>query len=260
MPVVERHSPGNFCWFELATSDWRAARKFYTDLFGWGVSEVPMGPDSPPYVMLQKNGKDVGALYQMQSEEAGAGMQPNWLTYVSVASADETAKKAKSLGGNAIKDPFDVFDFGRMAVLRDPHGAVFAIWQAKKHAGARIVGEPGSFCWAELDTTDPKAAAPFYKSLFSWRSKDSEEYIEWISDQGHIGGAMKLSPDWGDVPPYWLNYIAVDDCDRMVKKAEGAGASAFVPPTDIPNAGRFAVLRDPQGAVFAIIKPSDQAK
>lgn len=257
MPVVERHTPGNFCWFELGTSDWKAAKNFYTHLFGWGINEVPMGPDSPPYVMLRKNGKDVGALYQMSAEQAHH-MPPNWLTYISVASADEAAKNAKSLRGKAIQEPFDVFDFGRMAVLQDPQGAVFAVWEAKKHIGVRVFGESGSFCWAELDTTDPKAAAPFYKSLFGWRTKDSDEYVEWISDEGPIGGMMQIPPEWGPVPPNWLNYVAVDDCDRMVKKAEAAGAAVIVSPTDIPNAGRFSVLKDPQGAVFAIIKLADQ--
>jgi hypothetical protein len=248
MAVVSSHRPGNFCWFELSTSDWQSARAFYTSLFGWSANEVPMEEGKPPYVMVQKEGKDVGALYQADSNQG----PPNWMVYVSVADADASAKKASQLGGTIVAEPFDVYDFGRMVVVRDPQGAFFSLWQPKKHVGATRVGENGTTCWSELHTSDPAAAKKFYTSLFGWSPKDSPEYIEVSNGGEPIGGITKSRA--AQAPPFWLTYFAVEDCDAAAKKAQSLGGNVHVAPMDIPNVGRFAVIMDPQGASFAIIK------
>ena len=253
MTEVSRHEPGSFCWAELATTDDGSAKKFYTTLFGWGFEDSPAGPGMI-YTMLKKNGKSVGALYKMRPEQKG--MPPNWMTYVTVASADESAKKAKELGGKLTMEPFDVMDVGRMAIIEDQQGARICVWEAKKHIGAEVVNEPGALCWAELDTTDTESAKRFYTGLFGWGAKVSETYTEWQQGGTSIGGMMKIPKEWGPVPPNWLVYFAVTDCDATAKKTGELGGEAIVPPTDIPGMGRFSVLRDPQGAVFAIYKLS----
>lgn len=243
---------GHFCWFELSTSDWQAAGRFYTALFGWSARETPMGEGQPPYVMLEKDGGSVGALYQGDPKQG----PPNWMTYVSVASADASAKKAKELGAAVIAEPFDVYDYGRMAVLRDPQGGFFSVWEPRQHSGATVIGKTGSACWSELHTTDPPAAKRFYTALFGWKTKDSPDYSEVSppdSDQP-IGGILQSRT--AGAPPFWLTYFAVDDCDAAAKKARSLGGTLHVEPTDIPNVGRFAVVMDPQGAAFAIIKLS----
>jgi hypothetical protein len=138
MVEKSKHDPGTFCWVELATSDGAAAKKFYTSLFGWTVDDVPGGGGI--YTMLQKNGKDAGALYQLGPEQQG--VPPHWNSYVCVQSADGTAAVAKKLGGNIIMEPFDIMEHGRMAVVQDPTGAVFSLWQPKGHIGAQVVNEP----------------------------------------------------------------------------------------------------------------------
>ncbi len=137
MTETTSHQPGTFCWIELTTSDRPAAKQFYGSLFGWTANEMPLD-GGEPYVMLQKNGKNVGALYQ------NADVPPNWLSYVAVTSADDTAKTAKDLGANLLSEPFDVMDAGRMAVVQDPQGATFALWQAKVHHGIELRDEPGT--------------------------------------------------------------------------------------------------------------------
>src|SRR4051794_16638978 len=112
-------TPGNFCWFELMTTDGEAAKQFYTSLFGWTIADVPAGPDMV-YTLLKLGEKDAAALYPMNKEQLGQGIPPNWMTYVSVASADESAKKAEQLGGKIFMAPFDVMDAGRMALIQDP--------------------------------------------------------------------------------------------------------------------------------------------
>lgn len=250
-----KHEPGTFSWVELATRDSAAAKRFYTSLFGWGVDEMPVG-DGTTYTMLTKNGKRVGALYQMSAQQQG--VPPHWNSYVTVASADDSAAQAKKLGGNVMLEPFDVLDAGRMAVVSDPTGAVFSLWQPKRHIGADLVNEPGAFCWNELYTTDPNKAADFYMGLFGWtkdaRHMDYGEYVIFNRGGRQMCGMMQIPKEWRPVPPHWLVYFAVDDCDASVAKATSLGAKAMMPPMDIENVGRFAMLTDPEGAGFAVIK------
>ncbi len=236
-----QHAPGSFCWIELATTDGTGAKKFYSELFGWTTHDNPVGPDMV-YTMLRLDGKDVPT---------------HWASYISVTSADETAAKAKALGGTVVKEPFDVMDVGRMAVITDPTGATFCIWEPKKHKGVGVKGETNSLCWNELLTNDTAKAIDFYVKLFGWKTKSDSgatPYTEIINGDDHIGGIMQIQPQMGPMPPNWGIYIAVDDSDGTAQKATSLGGRQYVPPTDIPNVGRFAVLSDPQGAVFNIIK------
>ncbi len=246
MPAIEKYEPGMFCWIELATNNAGAARTFYTSLFGWTTSEMPV-PDGV-YTMFQKDGKDLGAMYQSKD------IPPNWASYISVTNADESAEKAKSLGANVIAPPFDVMDVGRMAVVADPQGASFCLWQAKKHFGAGIRDEANTLCWNELMTTDVVGARAFYKSLFGWDLKPSPEYTEINIGPIPIGGMLQLTGDMQGVPSNWSPYFAVDDCDATVEKAKSLGGQLYMPPTDIPNVGRFALIADPTGASFDVIK------
>src|SRR5436190_9619730 len=110
-----KHAPGSFCWPELATTDPAAAKKFYSELFGWGINEVPIGPDAV-YTMFTLDGKEISAAHQMDPQQTAQGVPPHWLSYIATASADETLANAKQLGGNVIAGPFDVMDAGRMGV------------------------------------------------------------------------------------------------------------------------------------------------
>jgi hypothetical protein len=251
------YAPGTFCWVELATTDSAGAKRFYTELFGWTFTDSPIGPDMV-YTMLKQDGKDVGALYQMGSEMTSQGIPPNWLSYVSITSADETATKAKALGGTLLKEPFDVLTVGRMAVVQDPTGAVFALWQPGTHKGAGICNVPNSFCWNELGTRDVAKAGDFYSGLFGWGKNVQQmgpmTYTSFMNGDRPAGGMYEPPPEMGDVPPHWLVYFAVADTDGMVTKATALGGKVCAPPMDIPGTGRFAIITDPQGAAFGIIK------
>jgi predicted enzyme related to lactoylglutathione lyase len=248
MPVIEKYEPGMFSWIELATNDAAAARTFYTSLFGWTAKDMPI-PDGG-YTMLQKDGHDLGALYQTKE------IPPNWATYIAVENVDASAKKAGELGANILAPPFDVMDVGRMAFVADPQGAAFALWQAKKHIGATIRDETHTLCWNELMTPDVEASRDFYKALFGWNLKVGAEYTEIYVGERPAGGMMQMPPDMQGVPPAWTPYFAVEDCDATVAKAKSLGGQTYVPPTDILSVGRFAVLADPQGAAFDVIKLS----
>lgn len=253
MTEVTRHEPGSFSWVELATSDPGAAKSFYTSLFGWTAADTPMGPEFV-YTRLQLGGKDVGALYKMMKEQAEQGVPPNWLCYVTVESADEAAKKAKQLGGTVLAEAFDVEDYGRMAMLQDPEGAVFAVWQPRKHVGIQRVEENGAPCWCELSTRDAETAGKFYTGLFGWRVKTSDPAYHEIERGGvPIGGILPMRPEMQGVPPHWGVYFMVADCDATVAKARTLGGQVCFGPHDIAGTGRFATLLDGQGAAFSVI-------
>ena len=252
MTEMTKYDPGMFCWIELTTSDGAAAKAFYSSLFGWKANEIPMGPGEPPYVMLEKNGKQVGALYENRKAPT------NWLSYVAVESADDSAKTAKDLDANLIAEPFDVMDVGRMAVVQDPQGAIFALWQAKQHIGAGVRDEVNTLCWNELMTTDIEAARTFYQSLFDWTLKISPGYTEAHVGERAVGGLMQIAPEMEGMPPHWQPYFAVDDCDGTLRKAQSLGVKNHFGPMDIDKVGRFAVIEDPQGATFAVIQLTAQ--
>jgi predicted enzyme related to lactoylglutathione lyase len=149
-----------------------------------------------------------------------------------------------------------------MAVVQDPTGAVFQIWQPKNHIGVKIMREPGALTWTELATRDTEAAKKFYTSLFGWKEKTSTgggmTYTEFSVGDAPFAGMMEMNAQMVGmgVPPNWLTYFQVADVDVSANKAKTLGATLTVPPMDIPNTGRFSVIQDPQGAVFAIYKPA----
>jgi hypothetical protein len=156
--------------------------------------------------------------------------------------------------------PFDVMDVGRMAVVQDPAGAVFEVWQPKKHIGARILEEPGALCWSELTTRDPKAAEAFYTKLFGWTAKHGAasagmDYTEF-SNQGEASiGMLEMPKEMpAGMPSFWLPYFQVANLDASAAKIKELGGSVMVGPHDVPNTGRFVIARDPQGAAFAVFQ------
>ena len=246
MPVVTEFPEGTFCWIELATSDRKAATDFYTKLFGFTTQEVPMEPDNP-YVLLQKNGTNAAAI--MKSPDSS--IPPHWTSYVAVNDADASAEKVKSLGGKVLMGPFDAMDLGRMAFALDPAGAAFAIWQPKK-TGPFIRDEANTLCWNELMTKDIEGSKKFYSSLFPWTAKGGADYTEWHLNGRGIGGMLDKMPE--GAPPMWVPYFQVDDTDAIVDAAKSKGAQVYMGPMDFPDVGRFALIADPQGATFYVIK------
>ncbi|MBV8809331.1 MAG: VOC family protein [Acidobacteriaceae bacterium] len=257
MPSLQTHPPSSFCWFELGTTDQNAAKQFYTSLFGWTANDYPMGP-SDFYTMFQLTGADAAAAYTLREDQRQHGVPPHWMIYIAVENADQTAARAGQLGATVLAAPFDVAEHGRMAVLQDPTGAAFSIWQPKQHPGTGVSRTDGTVCWADLSTGDPAKAAQFYEALFGWSVKpgehDSSGYLH-IQNRGEfIGGIPPAALRNSQIPPHWLLYFQTSNCDQTAKNAAQAGATLHVAPMTIPNVGRMSVIADPQGAVFAIFQ------
>jgi predicted enzyme related to lactoylglutathione lyase len=270
------------CWLDTAQPDPEAAVSFYTGLFGWEF-EDRMPADSPGrYFVAQLHGRDVAAV---GSQPEGLPPTPVWNTYVWVDSADAATAKAKDAGGRVLVEPFDILDAGRMAMLADPEGAAFSVWQAKEHKGAQLVNEPGTWNFSELNTRDRNGAEAFYRALFGWelqsfdlgagefnfwrlsgygdhlakRDPDLRDRLEADSAPGGFEDAVAaLVPIAGDsspeeMPAHWSVTFAVDDADAVADTAAKLGGKVLAAPFDAPYV-RMTVVSDPQGAVFAASK------
>lgn len=246
-----------FIWPEVSTTDAAKAAAFYGSLFGWTDQPVMDGG----YHILQAGGKDAAGLYELMPEQKERGVRPHWLNYVEVADTDAAAAKAEGLGATILNAPFDVPGVGRMAVIQDPTGAAFCVWQTAGHSGAAAEGI-GACGWTELATKDRDKALAFYQAMFGWirteegkPNQDGFEYAELGLEKGKpFIGLYQIGPEMGPMPSAWVNYFMVEDCDATAAKAKSLGGRLYVEPKDIPDVGRFCVIADPFGASFAVIK------
>jgi uncharacterized protein len=238
---------GKFVWHEQVSPDPRQAQDFYTRLFGWGTEVFK--PGEVDYTMISSGGQSHGGF----STAMEGAPPPHWLSHVRVDKLDDTLEKATRAGGKVAAGPFEMGEVGRMAVIADPQGAYISAYEP---ADAGPVPE-GVFVWDELGTTDVDGAQRFYEQVFDWTTNDmGPDYGGYrIFNRGETGIAGMMTLQDASIPPMWLPYVAVDDADTTVAKASELGGSALMGPMDVPNVGRIAVLRDPQGATFGILKP-----
>jgi uncharacterized protein len=248
------YAPGTFSWVDLATSDQDGAKAFYSGLFGWQIEDMPVGDDSATmYSMAMLDGKPVAAIAPQPQQQRDAGVPSAWNNYVTVESADTAAAKATELGATVHAPPFDVMDVGRMAVIQDPQGAFFMVWEPRRHIGASLVNQPGALCWNELASPDLDASTSFYSGLFGWATEAMEGtslgiYLAIKNGDANNGG---MRPVQDGEPPHWLAYFACDDIDAALAKVEELGGTKLAGPIDLEMA-KIAVVQDPQGATFAL--------
>ena len=236
---------GTPSWVDLGVPDLEAAKAFYEGLFGWSV-DADARPEAGGYAMCLLRGKPVAGLGpQMQPD-----IPPYWSVYVTVDDADAALTTAEANGGSVLAPAFDVLDVGRMGIVADPAGAVISVWEARAHAGAGIVNEPGTFCWNELGSSDLDAVRPFYAAVFGWGedAASSEEGVLFtVGDRGVCGSHRAGEGE----PNAWSVWFAVEDCDAATGQAVELGATVLMPPNDM-DFGRGAMVMDPAGAVFGM--------
>lgn len=211
------------------------------------------------YTFCEQNGHSVGGLFTLPRELRSQGVPVRWLPFINVRNADEAVNRAVQRGGKVFQGPTDVMDAGRSAEVQDPTGAVVAVWEAKRHAGAALVGEAGAMSWNELLTPDIETAGRFYRAVFDWTSElvdtsGDSSYTIFKAGTTMAGGVVARPARLKDVPPNWFTYFGVADCDAAAAKVRELGGKVMQPPTDIPGIGRFSVCQDGQGAVFAVAR------
>ena len=269
MSERDGYEPGVPCWVATAHPDPEKAVRFYTELFGWEATNL-MPPGSPStYFVCTRRGHDVAAV---GSGRGGLAQSvPAWDTYIWAESADDTAAKVTDAGGSVVVEPFDLLDAARVAVLADPAGAVFGVWQPREHRGAELVNEPGAWSMSQLNTRDPEGAKAFYGAVFGWEIDTfdmGEGEITLWRLPGYVGGEpeqpvsrevvgvmVPMSGDRSpeDVPAHWSVDFWVEDIDAAADKAAELGGEIKIQPFRT-SVGRTAILADSQGAVFSVSK------
>ena len=269
MPDLDRYIPGVPCWVDTNQPDPEAAVAFYRGLFGWEIEDAMPPGSERPYFMARLRAGDVAGI----GPSADAA---RWDTYVWVESADDTAAKVMDAGGRILTAPMDVMDAGRTAVFADPEGAVFCVWEPKRHRGAQIVNEHGSVNFNNLNTHDPEAARTFYGAVFGWGTMPMGGGAEAWTLPGYGDHLERLNPGtlermaamgapagFADVvatlaplpvdppgaPPHWGVTFATEDADATARKASELGGQVLAPPFDAPWV-RMTIIADPQGASF----------
>jgi hypothetical protein len=243
-------------WVDLATPDSRASGEFYSKVLGWDV-EVSDDPQYGGYATARVGDQSVAGMGPKQSDQ-----QPTvWSLYIGTVDVEALARKVTDAGGTVVAPPLDVPGQGRMAVFQDPAGAFISAWQAAGMSGFGSDVTNG-YGWTELNARGVESVIPFYESVFGWTHRTTPmgegqpPYTEFLLDGESIAGAWEMNPSVpAEVPAYWLVYFKVEDVDAAFGKAVGAGARELVGPQDYPG-GRFAVVTDPQGAAFGLLKSS----
>jgi predicted enzyme related to lactoylglutathione lyase len=246
--LTANHPNGSPCWVDIGVPDLRRAIDFYTALFGWEVNEGPA--EYGGYSMCLVDGAPVAAIAPVMHENATSYW---WNVYFATDDLDATVKLIGENGGQIVMEPMDVMGQGRMAMAKDPSGAQFGLWQGQAHTGAQIIREPDSMCWSELSTPDSAGSRAFYAAIL-------ERPVEDMGMPGFDYATVKVGEEsvagiWG-VPgedARWTPYFAVDGTDAAVARVTAAGGTIVREAQDSPY-GRFAILADPYGAVFAVME------
>jgi uncharacterized protein len=240
---------GKFVWFELVTRNPAKAQAFYGEVLGWKVEKFPM--EGFTYEMIKAGDAQIGGYAQPQGNAPA-----HWISHVSVEDVDGAVATATKAGGKVVQPASDIPTVGRMARIADPFGAELFLYRSHDGDSADAPSAPGKFYWNELSTPDARKALAFYAKVVGWDSRGMDmgpmgTYHVLTASGADRGGAMESK----DGPSRWLPYVHVTDADATAARAAKLGATIAVPPTDIPDVGRFSILVDPEGATFAVIKP-----
>jgi predicted enzyme related to lactoylglutathione lyase len=254
MAVATSTLLGRPVWYELMTTDMKAAEAFYKAVGGWQTE--PFEGAGQPYTAFNRGNTGVGGVMTKPSEVKAP---PFWAMYIAVPNLEEAVADIKRLGGKTHTDVITIPKVGRMQMMMDPQGAAFYIIEPASQE-ERPEGPPqvGDASWIELMTTDMPAARRFYQDVFGWKPTDAMDmgemgpYQIFNRPSGRIGGMMKKPPQMANVPPNWQIYFRVADVDAAAERIKANGGTILNGPMDVPDGDRVVNAMDPQGAAFGL--------
>jgi hypothetical protein len=252
--------PHSFFWYDVMTTDTKAARKFYCDVVGWTAEDT--GPQGNGYVLFNAHGQGVAGLMDIPEEAAKHGARPAWMGYIAVDDVDAAAKRVTQEGGKVMREPTEVPGIIRFAVVTDPQGAAFLIAKglSANAPPALPIGTQGTIGWRELYANDWKTAFPFYEKMFGWTKADAIDmgpmgiYQLFAAGAQPIGGMMTKPPQM-PAPPHWGFYFNVPALDAGAARITAGGGKITNGPLEVPGGQWVVNAMDPQGAHFSLVAP-----
>jgi uncharacterized protein len=250
---------GQFVWYDVMTSDSKAAETFYRSVIGWEAKDSGM-PDGA-YTLFLAGSKMVSGLMPIPPDARAHGARPCWTGYIAVDDVDASAARVAAAGGSVHRAPADIPGVGRFAVVADPHGARFILFHGTgEPAGPPPApNTPGHVGWHELHAGERESAFAFYSGLFGWTKVDSVDmgpmgiYQIFATEDAPVGGMMTKSPN---IPaPFWLFYFNVDDIEAAAARTRQGGGQVLNGPMEVPGGSYIVQCTDPQGAMFAMVGP-----
>jgi uncharacterized protein len=250
---------GKFVWYDVMTSDSKAAESFYRNVIGWDAKDS--GMPNGGYTLLSVGSTMVGGLMPIPPEAGAHGAKPCWTGYIGVDDVDDTAARVTAAGGAIHKAPQDIPGIGRFAVAADPHGARFVLFHGngEPQQPPPAPNTPGFVGWHELHAGDGEKAFAFYSGLFGWTKADAVDmgpmgiYQTFATGGAPIGGMMTKTP--AIAAPQWLYYFNVEDIEAAKARASKAGGQILFGPQQVPGGSWILHCLDPQGAMFAMLGP-----
>ncbi|MEZ4462945.1 MAG: VOC family protein [bacterium] len=244
------YTPGRFVWYELMSSDTERSAAFYTELFGWTISQMEM--PKGVYHVLREGEDGIAGMYAIPEGEA---IPDHWIGYIS-GEPDSVAARTRAFEGQVLVPPQTVPEVGKMTVLMDPQGAAIAAFKGDAGDPAPKVPVPaGRFCWSHLSSTKVIGSQAYYQMAFRMKAGMPTE----------SGMVMLSAPDGGEVasiaaapegtPSSWLHYVVVSDLAAATAKAKALGATILSDNEEYPGIGRGTIFADPTGAVLAMFTP-----
>ena len=255
MAVATSTLLGRPLWYELMTTDMKAAENFYRNVVGWTTK--PSEGAVQPYTMFNRSSDvSVGGVMTKPPEVKAP---PFWAMYVGVPKLEEAAAKIKRLGGKTHTEVIEIPNVGRLQMMMDPQGAAFYIFEpAPAEQRPEKAADIGDASWHELMTTDWAAAMKFYHEAFGWEPSDQMDmgpagkYQMFNRPHGMIGGIMNKPPEMANVPPNWMIYFRVPDVDAAAERIKANGGRILSGPMEVPGGDRVLSAADPQGAAFGL--------
>lgn len=244
---------GKFVWYDLATTDPKAAAKFYETVVQWTAEEVP----AMHYTLLKKGETRVGGLLELPAHLREAGVPPHWSGYIGVDDVDASLEQAKAAGATLKFGPEDIPNIGRFAVVTDPHGAPFYLFKGQGEAPPEPgMMAPGHVGWHELRGGDNEESFRFYHGMFGWEKSQAMDMgpmgtYQLFSYGGQDRGGMMKRPD--GMPANWLFYFVVEGLDAALERVKSAGGTVTHGPQEVPGGAWILTGTDPQGAHFALV-------
>jgi predicted enzyme related to lactoylglutathione lyase len=252
-------SKGRNVWFDLLTTDLEGAKRYYSEVIGWKTEQWADADPKMPYTMWKAGDAMIGGVMPLPDEAKQMGAPTHWIAYTTVDDVDATTAECSKTGGKVYKAPFDIPKVGRVAVLADPQGAVFAVFKpAGGEMPAAPAEQPGHFSWAELNTIDYEGAWKFYSHLFGWVERSKMDmgpmgiYFMFNDPTVHTKGGMSNMAKQMNMPAHWLHYVTVSDIEATCARVKQHGGRVLNGPMPIPGDDFIAQCMDPQGGAFAV--------